>query len=272
MKKHFFIVSIFAGLFLSVFFVSCEKDESIENPDNSITEKSTLGYPYSAYFENLGDYHNSVLDFVGKNGDVSKLSRKDRFELAEEFTNSGNSWSDIEQEGDDIWQIVESNTSITTMLNNPPYSADAIGLVEELNSIFDNALKMAKNGNPLKPADFNSNVNGLIDSTYTNFSVTVDTIKDTGNDFAMVVGACFLAQATYEYWYNSALDSTSYWYGYLDNHTSKSLIGRIWKAIKVAAVDTWSFMTAPGCGSADLDGYDLICAGEYAGEQSSSVE
>ncbi len=60
---------------------------------------------------------------------------------------------------------------------------------------------------------------------------------------AMVVGACFLAQATYEYWYNSALDSTSYWYGYLDNHTSKSLIGRIWKAIKVAAVDTWAWIT-----------------------------
>jgi hypothetical protein len=28
MKKHFLIASIFAGLLLSVFFVSCEKDNS----------------------------------------------------------------------------------------------------------------------------------------------------------------------------------------------------------------------------------------------------
>jgi hypothetical protein len=140
-------------------------------------------------------------------------------------------------------------------------------------SIFDNALKMAENGNPLKPADFNSNVNGLIDSTYTNFSVTVDTIKDTGNDFAMVVGASFLAQDTYEYWYISALDSTSYWYGYLDNHTLKSLIGRIWKAIKVAAVDTWSFVVGPQWDMNNgIISFSPSAAVDNASENSSSVK
>ncbi|MEA3447957.1 MAG: hypothetical protein U9Q98_05845 [Bacteroidota bacterium] len=95
-----------------------------------------------------------------------------------------------------------------------------------------------------RPSDyFNDEVDFLIDKVYRNFDVIVDTVKGVGNEFAMVVGACYLAQATYGYWYDSANDSSSLWYGYLDKYTSKTgIFGRIWHAIKVAAVDTWAWI------------------------------
>ncbi len=100
------------------------------------------------------------------------------------------------------------------------------------------------------------------------------------NDFYMEkIGLlCYLPPATYEYWYDSANDSSSLWYGYLDKYASKTgIFGRIWHAIKVAAVDTWAWITEGGDSYVDEDGithytWDVPTANDIASEASASVE
>ncbi len=61
MKKHFFIVSIFAGLFLSSFFVSCEKDELEVN--KACSKKTDLnGYIDISYYKNHSGIKSNEID------------------------------------------------------------------------------------------------------------------------------------------------------------------------------------------------------------------
>ncbi|MDY0143260.1 MAG: hypothetical protein RBR97_15340 [Bacteroidales bacterium] len=250
MKNKNLIIYLLFTFGIITFFLSCEKsDNSLLSNSESTTVEKSAKYPYESYFIEIGQYHNSVLDYVGKNGDVSKLTREQRFILAESYTKSGNKWSDIKVLGDNLWLIIESDSSIVTLLDTKAFSSEALAYIEMLNTCFDNALLSAQHGNPPRPEDFNYSVNEIIGKIYEEEKVIVDTTKGIGNEYALIVADCYLAKATYEYWYNSAVDSKSYWYGYLDLYASSKLppwIQRAWHGIKVAAVDTWAWVTYGG--------------------------
>ncbi|MDY0144283.1 MAG: hypothetical protein RBR97_20560 [Bacteroidales bacterium] len=280
MKNRNLLICIILLFGITTFFISCENEDSLINtPSTTQIEKSSSYHAYESFFIEIGQYHNSVLDYVAKNGDVSVLTREERFNLATKFTKSGNKWSEMEKLGDELLYIVENESSIVSILETPPFSKSALAYIDELNTCFDNAIYSARMGSPLKPSDFNKSIDIIINKIYENEKVIVDTTQCFYNEFAMVVAGCYLAKATFEYWYNSAIDTNGLWYGYLDLYASSKLppwIKRAWHGVKVAAVDTYAWVTANGS-YMDEDGYvhytwNVPQANYYASEASGSVK
>lgn len=263
--KFMFIVVSIAGMF----FFSCSKEKN-----NATIEKQSMVEKYNKYFSTLGENHNKVLDFVGSQGDMSTMSRKDRFELASEFTGSSFEWSEFEEAGDKLAVLAGSQSikaSDHLLVRKDQYSPELIDLINKLDIIIKNELKKAEQHIELSPSAYNASIDALINEVYNNYDVQLSVDAQTGNEFAMFIAQCNVSKSSFAYWHEAAINPENPWYGYV----SKSCPGfweRLWRAVKIVAIDTFAFMSAPICGDGGQGGYDLICAWGWAGDQSSSVD
>ena len=268
MKKIFFnaVVSLIT---VSAALYSCSKDENVVEQRLESKENTQ-----EAYFTKVGGHHNSVLDDVIKQCNLEIKDAKERFQIAKQITGSNSVWEESHQDSKLVYDITDDKVAVRDVftLKDAKFGEGVLSLMDELDNILDNALTRAEQDTPVLPIEYSMQIDELIAKTYTNYDVQLDLVTDVGNEYALFIGACAVSKASYAYWYNVAITSSLPWNAFLRDN-KKSIFGKIWHGIKVAGVDTWSFMTAPNCGSADQpNGYSLRCAWNYAGEQSSSVE
>ncbi len=212
------------------------------------------------------------MDYVANNGDVNQLTRKERFDLAQEFTGSIRRWLNAETTINQILQNIESFNSITNLLNTPPYSQNALNLIVELNNIIDYALDKAFEDTPLTPIQYNITIDSLINFIDSSYNIVYCPRSNTGNEYTMIVISCYISKASYKYWYEVATDTTHPWYDYLDDNSKTNIFRRIWRGIKVAAVDTYSFIIGPQWSMKDgVITFNIGEAVNNAAENSASV-
>ncbi|HOG19127.1 MAG TPA: hypothetical protein PKW37_01610 [Salinivirgaceae bacterium] len=271
MKNKLFnvIVALTVAFSLSLYFSNCTKNETI-NKDVSKIEK------YNDAFRKLGERHNQCLDYVAENGDVSIMSRKERFELARKFFNSNTTWEEHETRNASIMQIVTESTSASNLLReskNERHSDEFLTLIDKLESILNETKASWEKDIEISPTEFNAKINSLIDEVYQDYDVIYDDKSQTVNEFGYFIAGCNIAKSTYQYWHDANNDPQNPWYNYL----REAKVPKFFRWIAVAAVDVWGFIT-----SADVDitwndgfsvtvSFDLNEALENAGEASSSV-
>ncbi len=276
LKRVFFIVLIV--IFGVTIFMNCEKNTVTQQKedDKVITDKPVL---YNKEFANMGKAHNAVLDSVAQNCNVAIASRQERFEQAQRFTHTSTTWERAKQIGNKVVKITEfekkPSTYIFTSKSNM-FSSEFIALNDKLDNIFDVVLTKIKDKQKITPDEFNKSVDSLIDVVYKNYDVSYDVDTEMGNEFAFFIAQCFIAKASLGYWYEAATNPNHAWHKYIaKNDNSKGKVGNFFKkvgrALKVAGTDVWGFVAADNCGDAQT-GYDLGCAWENAGDQSSAVK
>jgi len=84
-------------------------------------------------------------------------------------------------------------------------------------------------------------IDNLIDYIYNKEKIYYNQDMDSATIYTGIIAACYVSKASFSFWYNAANDPSNPWYNYLGK--DKKPLGRIWHAIKVAAADTWGFLT-----------------------------
>lgn len=226
-------------LFSSLLFVSCDKKDDTRNEISKSEE-------HNDYFIKKAEYHNSGLDYVAANGDITTMSQKERHELANEFLGTTTPWEDVERMIHEILPIAHGEMPVRALLTkNKDWSPsdEYLMLVEQLESLFNDALATAKQGQHKVPDQFDSNVESLIKMTYDQYPVRLDEEMGVANEFGFFIAQCYLAKHTYRYWHEAFADSSHPWYEFIHNAEDYPQRG-FWNWIARAAADVWGFVSS----------------------------
>ena len=260
------------GIFV---FISCEKEKPTEPTSNPTSRIQQM-----EIFKGAGVKHNQILDYVGKHCVPRKATPEQRFNIANQFTETKTTWNDMQQEQQDINQIVENKAKPSEKLFSltKDMESEGVFLFDSLDAILDYYTNLIDSNTVVTPEEYNQKVNDLIDYVYANYNVYYDNVNDSANIYAIFVADCYVSMSSYEFWYNAAIDENNPWYDFL-NGNNRSVFGRIWHAIKVAGADTWGFITGGwhiGNFNPDDNSWPIVWvpseAVEHAGEVSSSVD
>ncbi len=290
---------IFLGLtvVLSIIVLfSCSKNDEISSNQDQTYEKPTMQNPTPIY--QYGVSHNLRMDFIANNPNFLNLT-------LEEIFNYGKNYSDeyftCSSETDYV-SHVERRELCFYLIENPSNTGNAlynlelipvtiIGLVDSLSVILDNAMDY-ETGVYKTSNEFTQEVENFESHIINHYDVVYDDIQKTGNEYAFLLCAASIAKNSYSYWMDAATNSNHLWskrldqvtyFGGIDEAKAPEWLKKIWRGIKVAAVDTWGLITARGCWEPEM-GYDnngnyttigatfnLNRALELAGDQSSNV-
>ena len=88
---------------------------------------------------------------------------------------------------------------------------------------------------------YNEIMDNFISYIYDNYNVEYNEETYIGNTPATIIADCFISKASYDFWYNAAINPENPWHDFLGD--DRSWPGKIWHAIKVAAADTWAFVS-----------------------------
>ncbi len=276
------------SLFFTIcLFLACEKEIKIK-------DQSSLSVRADG-FEQLGMSHNMRLTAVAGMPNFQSASLREMFNygrssIPQQFITSSDTslsaWSQHLLAMQKSYYLVENGQSASTYLIANNYITSNIGpLVDSLAYILDNAANF-ESQTYKSAVQFTSEIEQLENFIYKNYTCNYDQNTQIGNDVALVLGACSIAKYSYSYWMDAINNASHPWFNRMSKITytagkeftdtnleSRICFKCIWHGIKVAAVDVWSFMTAPNCGTATSSGgYDLGCAADYAGEKSSQVD
>lgn len=259
-------------------FIACSKDKLKTSNDTGSSDSPLRSEFVFSELNYIGENHNSLLDYVKENLDLSTASKYDRYLKAKQFTNSSPNWSMFQGTSEAAYNhSMESGWSGIAVENE--YLDPALShYLDSLEKIFSEAIDQVNN--TFMPIDdFENRVNTLIGQIIETEDYQYDPSTTSGNDVAKLLGALVLAKYTYSYWVTSALDESNEWnqlftsgLGGIYRVSACDFCKKVWRAIRVAATDVWGFMSCPSCGCGPCPGgYDLGAAWEYAGEVSNNV-
>ena len=239
------------GVVLLIFGIStlesCEKE--YPNLDKAPTGSTLTAKSVSEQqeiFKEGGERHNEILAYVGKKCKPENTSAEDRFLIAREFTQSEMDWETMQKYHADVNKIVENEIKPSDYILslNEDVNPKALALFDSLDAILDYSIEQIKNEKVVKPDEYKARVNELINYVYKNYEPYYDAENDSADIFAFFVADCYLSMASYEFWYNAANDDANPWFKYLDEGEKCNIFRRIWHGIKVAAADTWGFVSS----------------------------
>ncbi|MDD2196333.1 MAG: hypothetical protein PHE03_00460 [Bacteroidales bacterium] len=251
-KKTIVFIATLAILVALVFvFSNCSKSDDLKKELSKSEE-------YNDYFLKKAEYHNDCLEYVATHGDITTMSQKERFELANEFLGTTTAWEDAEKMIREILPIAHGETPARMLLTkskdwNP--SEEYLMLVEQLEVLFNNALAIAKQGQHTTPDQFDSNVESLIKLTYDQYPVKLDEEMGLANEFGFFVAQCYLAKETYRYWHEAFSNPAHLWHNFIRNAEDYPERG-FWNWIVRAASDVWGFVSSASI-TISTDGWSL---------------
>jgi len=233
-------------------FVSCEKEavadkKGVVEKSASALLKTTLTKENKMeYFNSLGKQHNDVLDYVGKNIDVSIATQEQRFNLASEY---------LDDNSITFSEFLEEYPVIDQMFSNPENTANLFFTDEnlpcnlstyynDLGAILKYCLEKTNDSIEITPAEFNEMVSELENSIYNNYSVEIDIESNIGDEASIFLGTCAISRYSYLFWNNAIHDQTNPWYSFFEDGQvkKKDFWGKVWHGIKVAGADTGGFL------------------------------
>lgn len=233
-----------------VLTVSCLKDDKYLVQSETFSTKSTNNYALLSVCENLGFCHNSVLEYVGDNCNPMKDSRETRFMIANRFLGCCDTWVDKQSVFDTIEYHVYNGDIIEYISEKEIFSDSSLLVLSRINNLFEYACLSAQDSNVFSSRSFSDSIASIITYIFANFSVEYNDSTGDANEYASLVSYCYLANSTYNYWFNQANNINNNWfeflelgnYAYSSNPKPNGFFGRIWRGIKIAAVDTWTFI------------------------------
>jgi hypothetical protein len=262
-------------LMLILTAVGCT-EESTPAPDPDPTPD-----PVSNPLNFVGEEHNSLLDFIAKDPGFQTASEKDIHQIASQFEfkvfgQVETAYPLVKKTMDQARQIAYQEAKLLSSLPpEPEWSAKEKSYLKKLENIF---LEAADEGTQQYKSveEFTKEIETLEADILAKLSLEYDEKKFEGNTTSILLGACAVAKHSYAFWIEAATDPAHPWHNKLDNTGSRGIFQKIWGAIKKAAVDTWSFITAPcwrlpDINTGDPGGFDIKCGGGYASEASAAV-
>ena len=230
-------------------FSNCSKSDDLRS-ELPKSEK------YDDYFLTKANYHNDCLEYVANHGDITNMTQKERFVLANEFLGTTTAWEDAEKMIHEILPIAHGKMPARMLLTKSKDwspSEEYLTLIEQLETLFNNALSIAKRGQHTTPDQFDSNVESLIKLTYDQYPVKLDEEMGLTNEFGFFVAQCYLAKETYRYWHEAFSNPAHPWHNFIRNAEDYPERG-FWSWIVRAASDVWGFVSS-GSVSISLDGW-----------------
>ncbi len=244
--KNLFRITVLSFITIAmVSMYSCKKSDTPINEQTPSQICKSTNSNFDAYLNEIGVFHNQVLDYIAENGDVAAMSREQRFYLAKEYTHSEHEWKTMELLGNDLWEYIETSTPIVNYFEGPQFTQAGLDYINRIDRVLETAINEIQQENHFKPDAYNTEIDAIINAIFENEEVIIDMEIDKCNEFGAIVAMCYLSKATYGYWYNSALNEGSLWHPYLALSTETKLpdwAHKAIKAIKVAAVDTWAWV------------------------------
>lgn len=220
-------------------FGSCKKESSIQ--DNATHKSPNLQSSYRIVngfdFSQFGISHNDFLAWMDLNNAFS-LDDSNRHALAltyidgyfgnytynqplNEFlvsVDSVNSWSD---------RTIDGNFSSQFLSDQSIISDSMVLFLNKLSDIF-----FIAGTNDYIPSELNLSIDSLEDWVVSNYTITIDESSYNCSDGGAMLAICAIAKNSYEYWYNK----------FDDGSEGRGILGRIWRAIKIAACDSYGFV------------------------------
>lgn len=244
-------------------FVGCEKETVIESKsvvekEAFIGKKTVLSKETKMeYFNSLGKQHNEVLDYIGKNIDVSVATQEERFDLASDYLNDNSTtFAEFLEESQVVDEFLNNPSATATLLfTNEDVPCEFSEYYNSLGAIFAYCLQKAEDNIEITPVEFNAMILELENSVYVNYSVEIDINNNTGDEASLFLGARAIARYSYQFWNNAIHDEGNPWNKFFGAEQLK--VSDFWKkvghAIKVGAWDTGGFLLG-GLGIGDVLG------------------
>jgi hypothetical protein len=263
------------SLLLALFSIGCTEESSPTPTPNPKPE------PTSNPLNFLGEEHNSLLDFVAKDPGFPTATEKDIHQIASQFEfkvfgKVETDYPSVKKTMDQARKIAYQEAALTSSISpDLPFSEKEIEYLKKLEQLFKEAADESTQQYK-SVEEFTKEIETLEMAILKNLSVEYDKKKFEGNSVSILLGACAIAKYSYAFWIRAATDPAHPWHNKLDNSGSRGIFKKIWRAIKKAGVDTWSFITAPcwrfpDLNSGDPGGFDIKCGGGYASEASAAV-
>ncbi len=217
--KPLIIISLLA-------LVSC-RPETLNSPESQVsTTKPISNYKSynSSEFEYLGFVHNQMMDYVATIPNFLTSSDEDGFNYLETFTKPNlnlNFQTYLEfsaMYNEDITLCATQDLSTSRLFEQGGLPKEFSAPVQELFDIFRNA---SINASPEGLIQQVTKLEMRIDQLY---KIEYNASTYEGNSAALIMGACAIAKASTDYWFQAHQFETHPWYPYLMSASGRNSI------------------------------------------------
>ncbi len=245
---------VFLGL-ISSFLFSCAKEEmidSISSQNDNVNENSSFQrISDGSIFNQFGVKHNFILDEMGARADISKTSKKERYDLCVEIIMEQNNVIPEEilsygalNSAVGFGKGLNIQSGAKKIINRTYFTENEEHIIQD----FLILMSEIENGEtPLSIEEVNNKIglieNNILNTLGANFDETTNKVDKGGH----LMVACAVAKYSYAYWYNVAINVNHPWHSILvsGNNQRCGFFCKIWKGIKQFGADLWAVLTEP---------------------------